>query len=167
MVAEGYDRVHQVYADWPAASHDGLRRRYTDLALELAPGARTALDLGCGTGRHGTARLVERGLEVTGVDISPRSIDAARAEVPDASYVVGDMAGLELVPSSFDIVVAFYSLIHVPRELHGSVLRRIAAWLRPGGVVVATMFGGRGSAGPTTTPGSTPPACTGAVGSPR
>ena len=146
VVADGYDRLHRVYADWTAAGHDGLRHRYIDEALATLEAPRDALDLGCGTGRHATARLVELGLTVTGVDISPRSIDVAREEVPKARFVVGDMATVEFAPSSFDLIVAFYSLIHVPREFHAAVLARIATWLRPGGVAVVTMFGQNGSA---------------------
>src|SRR5204862_5849397 len=36
-------------------------------------------------------------------------------------------------------VVAFYSLIHVPRQEHLPLLRAIAGWLEPGGLLVATM----------------------------
>ena len=44
--------------------------------LELQPGARI-LDLACGKGRH-SIYLNELGYEVTGVDLSPRSIEYAR-----------------------------------------------------------------------------------------
>ena len=36
--------------------------------------------------------------------------------------------------------IAFFSLIHVPREHHGASLRRIASWLRPGGSFVGMSF---------------------------
>lgn len=80
------------------------------------------------------------------VELQARSIDVAREEVPEATFIVDDMATVEFAPSSFDLVVAFYSLIHVPRDLHGTVLSRIATWLRPGGVTVVTMSGQKGSA---------------------
>lgn len=73
LVAEGYDRLYDRYAEWTSAGHDGLRRRYIDRVFQLGltlPAE--ALDLGCGTGRHATAYLVERGLRVTGVDLSPK-----------------------------------------------------------------------------------------------
>ncbi|MEL7156590.1 MAG: class I SAM-dependent methyltransferase, partial [Actinomycetota bacterium] len=45
--------------------------------LDLRPGDRV-LDVGCGPGRHALA-LAEAGMAVTGIDISPRFIDLARA----------------------------------------------------------------------------------------
>jgi SAM-dependent methyltransferase len=52
------------------------------------------------------------------------------------------MASLALPAASFDAVVAFYSIIHVPRQEHPRLLRDIAAWLRPGGLLIATMGAG-------------------------
>jgi SAM-dependent methyltransferase len=144
LVAEGYDRLHLAYARW-GGGHAGLRRRYIDRAIELGlePPAR-ALDLGCGTGQHATAYLVERGFEVTGVDSSRRSIEAARAALPRARFLIGDMTSMVFPRSSFDLVTAFYSIIHVPRSEHAQLLARIAGWLRPGGLLVASLGGGHG-----------------------
>lgn len=85
-----------------------------------------------------TARLAE-GREVTGVDISPGQIERARRNVPTASFVVADMTALEQPDASFDAVVAFYAMTHVPRSELPALLARIRQWLRPGGLLVATM----------------------------
>jgi ubiquinone/menaquinone biosynthesis C-methylase UbiE len=146
LVASGYDRMFRRYATW--SSGDVLRHRYIDLVIEqnlIKPGAR-ALDLGCGTGALATKYLSER-FEVTGVDFSQRSIDAARREVPGARFVVADMATIDFPPRTFELVTAFYSLIHVPRQEHAGVLERIATWLRPGGVLIATMSAKSGGEG--------------------
>ena len=141
LVADGYDVLHGVYAGWEP-SQNGLRWRHIDRVFELGlalPG--TALDLGCGTGRHATAYLVARGLDVTGVDLSPKSVEVARAEVPGARFLVGDMGSVRFPPSSFDLVTAFYSIIHLPMAEHATVLARIATWLRPHGYFVASLGG--------------------------
>lgn len=140
LVAEGYDRLYDTYAAWTTT---GDRHRYIDRSFDLGlrPPA-DALDLGCGTGRHATAYLVERGLAVTGVDLSPKSIEAAEMEVPGARFFVGDMTSIQLPATSFDLVTAFYSIIQVPNHQHAAVLNRIASWLRPGGYLVMTMGGG-------------------------
>ena len=49
------------------------------------------------------------------------------------------MTALDFPPQSFDGVAAFFSLIHIPREEQPPLLARIASWLRPGGLFVATM----------------------------
>lgn len=147
VVADGYDHLHDLYAEWAAENPDDVRHRYIDTVLDLAgPTPRSALDLGCGTGRHATAYLVAKGLQVTGVDLSPKSIEVAAREMPKARFLVGDMASVELPEESFDLVTAFYSLIHVPMAEHGPVLRRVWSWLRPGGYLVVTMGGGRSPA---------------------
>jgi ubiquinone/menaquinone biosynthesis C-methylase UbiE len=146
LVASGYDRMFRRYATW--SSGDVLRHRYIDLVIEqnlIKPGA-SALDLGCGTGALATKYLSER-FDVTGVDISQRSIDAARRDLPGARFVVADMATIDFPPRTFELVTAFYSLIHVPRQEHASVLGRIATWLRPGGVLIATMSAKDGGEG--------------------
>jgi SAM-dependent methyltransferase len=85
-----------------------------------------------------TAALAE-GRRVTGIDISPGQIALARANVPAATFQVGDMTAVDFPPQSFDAVVAFYSLTHVPRDEQAPLLGRIRDWLRPAGVLVATM----------------------------
>ncbi|KAL2256263.1 hypothetical protein VTK26DRAFT_1920 [Humicola hyalothermophila] len=47
------------------------------------------------------------------------------------------MAALSFPPASLDAVVALYSIIHLPREEQAALMGRVAAWLRPGGVVLA------------------------------
>jgi SAM-dependent methyltransferase len=84
---------------------------------------------------------MERGLQVTGLDISAKSIEAATAALPGAQFVVGDMASVEFVTESFDLVTAFYSIIHVPMQEHTALLERIASWMRPGGFLVVSLGG--------------------------
>jgi SAM-dependent methyltransferase len=85
-----------------------------------------------------TAALAD-GRRVTGVDISATQIELARRNVPGATFLQADMTALAFPARSFDAVVAFYSLTHVPRDEQGPLLERIATWLRPGGVFIASM----------------------------
>ncbi len=48
------------------------------------------------------------------------------------------MRYVDLPVGDFDAVVAFYSIIHVPRSDQPALLSRIYAWLRPGGYFVAS-----------------------------
>lgn len=85
-----------------------------------------------------TAALAE-GRTVTGIDISATQIAAARRNVPAATFTQADMTALDFEPASFDAVVAFYSLTHVPRDEGADLLGRIRGWLRPGGLFLASM----------------------------
>ena len=139
IVGDGYTRIAERYFAWCQEVRKEERAKYTSVLLErLAPGA-AVLELGCGAGVPVTARLVER-FSVTGVDLSARQITLARRNVPAATFVHADMTRLELAPASFDAVAAFYSLIHVPRQEHARLLRNAATWLRPGGLLVATLW---------------------------
>jgi trans-aconitate methyltransferase len=59
------------------------------MLLERLPSGADLLDLGCGAGLPTTARLAQR-FTVTGVDISPRQIERARINVPDATFINAD-----------------------------------------------------------------------------
>lgn len=74
------------------------------------PGAKTILNLGCGTGKHDFL-LAELGYELVSVDLSETMIEIAQAENGHSNieYHVGDVRNFEIV-KSFDAVV---SLFHV------------------------------------------------------
>ena len=145
IVADGYDVLGARYARQAVESGAEDRERYTSMLLERLPAGAALLDLGCGAGLPTTARLAER-FDVTGVDISSRQIDRARRNVPNARFVHADMTVVDFPSGSFDGVVAFYSIIHVPRDQHAALLRSIVTWLRPGGLLTAAMTVGGGTA---------------------
>jgi SAM-dependent methyltransferase len=138
IVAEGYDAISDRYLAWSDLRPSPTRLRYLALALELIPAGSDVLELGCGAGIPMTAALAE-GRTVTGIDISATQIAAARRNVPGATFTKADMTALDFEPASFDAVVAFYALTHVPRDEQGDLLARIRRWLRPGGLFLASM----------------------------
>jgi SAM-dependent methyltransferase len=138
VVREGYDRVAERYLEWVETDRSTTRMRYTRMLLDALPTGAEVLDLGCGAGGPTTKALAER-FRVTGVDISARSVDLARENVPNAHFFQADMAELDFESGRFDAVAAFYSIIHVLRDQQGSLFCRIASWLRPGGLLLATM----------------------------
>jgi SAM-dependent methyltransferase len=141
LVAPGYDAIAGQHAEWASHTRTDERERYTAVLLHaLPPGARV-LELGCGVGVPTTQRLAQR-FAVTGVDISAQHIALAQCNVPTATFVQADMAALDFPPAGFDAVAAFYSIIHVPRDEHPGLVHDIATWLRPGGLLVATMGAG-------------------------
>lgn len=96
----------------------------------LPPPGRRTLDLGCGEGR--VARdLAALGHRVTGIDASPSLIAAAREADASRDYVVGDASSLPFADGTFDVVVAYNSLMDFD-DMPGAV-REVARVLGRGG----------------------------------
>jgi SAM-dependent methyltransferase len=136
VVRRGYDAVSVRYDQ-----EYGGDTKYQAWLGELRgriPAGGAVLDLGCGSGLPVARNLNEAGYRVTGVDISDVQIRRARELIPQAEFVHADITAVEFSPDSFAAVVSFFALIHLPLEDQLPVLKRIASWLRPGGLFVAT-----------------------------
>ena len=100
------------------------------------------LDVGCGPGQV-TAYLVERGVDASGVDLSPRMIEHARRLYPHCTFAAASATELELAESSLAGVMGWWSLFNLPRDVLPQVLASFARALMPGGLlIVATHVGG-------------------------
>lgn len=142
-----YDAVAADYAD---AFADELAAKPFDRAL-LDEFAATVdgpvLDLGCGPAGHVTRYLADRGARVAGVDLAPEGVAEARRRHPDLEFRVGDLRAIPADDSSLSGIVAFYSVIHLPRAelpLAFAEMRRVLA---PGGLALVSMHGGTGEIG--------------------
>lgn len=142
IVERGYDAIAARFAVWQAEIADDPRDAWTQRLVALLPARARIVDLGCGGGLASTKALVDRGFEVTGVDISSEQLRLARQNVPGASFIHADFTELELAPRSVDAVTAFYSFNHVPRAGLGAMLERIATWFAPGGLLLAALGAG-------------------------
>lgn len=138
IVADGYDKIAEQHEQWAGKVRIEERAKYTAVLLESLPEGAEILELGCGSGKPTTLELAER-FTVTGVDISTKQVALAQRKVPRASFIHADMTQLDFQDSRFDAVAAFYSLIHVPRQEQVDLMCKITSWLRPGGLLVATM----------------------------
>ena len=98
------------------------------------------LDVGCGPGRHARA-LATRGIEVVGVDISPRFVELAAEGAPaGATFQVGDARALTF-DAEFDAVISLcqggFGLV---RGDDATVLDGMVRAVRPGGRLALTAF---------------------------
>ncbi|MEU0092935.1 class I SAM-dependent methyltransferase [Kribbella sp. NPDC006257] len=137
VVRRGYDALSARYDE----AYDGESKYgdwLTEILARLGDGSQV-LDLGCGSGVPVAATLSGAGHRVTGVDLSGVQVERARERVPAATFVQGDATKLVLPAASFDAVLSFYALIHIPVDEQRELLHRIADWLRPGGLFVATV----------------------------
>ncbi|WP_152363937.1 class I SAM-dependent methyltransferase [Microlunatus speluncae] len=134
----GYDEIAVPYQAWISSVGDDPRLGFLNDVLTRLPDQPVALDLGCGAGLPCTALLAEHG-DTTGVDISAAQVELARHNVPKARFLKSSMRTLAFPAESFDLVTAFYSIPHLPRTDHAELFQRIAGWLRPGGILLATL----------------------------
>lgn len=130
-----------------AASGDDLdgEARFIDA---MAPRRARILDAGCGTGRVG-GRLATLEHEVVGVDIDEQLIAAARADHPAATWLVRDLADLDLagegITEPFDVIVSAGNVMTFLDPLtRRVVLHRLAAHLAPNARLVVGFGAERG-----------------------
>ncbi len=135
-VESGYDQMAEQYLATKDPEDPLALAALEDLASLLQQEA-TVLDLGCGAGVPVTRWLADRGFTVTGVDFSARQLELARQHASTATFIRADMTELDFGPETFDAVVAFSSIIHVPREDQPALLESIHRWLGPGGPFLA------------------------------
>jgi SAM-dependent methyltransferase len=144
-IRASYDQVARAYAgrgmdDLAAKPFD--RDILTGFARRVGPGGRV-LDLGCGPGRV-TRFLHGQGLNVTGIDLSPEMIEAARALNPDLSFAVASMFALPFPDGAINGLVAMYSIIHIPRSDQPALFRELRRVLAPSGwLLLAYHLGGQ------------------------
>ena len=142
IVASGYDRITEAYlrlVESMGGSH--VREKYLQVLEERVAAGGRVLELGCGAGTPMTRALSAR-FRTLGIEISSKQLALARENAPLASLLRGDMVRLPFRDGAFDAVAAFYSMTHVPRVEHVSLLSEIARVLQPDGCAVLTMGSG-------------------------
>lgn len=146
-----YDRVAPKYADtfFEELSRKPFDRvlldRYAGLVRALESGGLSGpiWDLGCGPGQVGRY-LADRGLDVTGLDLSDEMVAIARRLNPTMRFVQGTMLALPVADGTLAGIVAFYSIIHLARGEAVRALREFSRALRPGGLLLLAFHGGEG-----------------------
>ncbi|MGW1600486.1 class I SAM-dependent DNA methyltransferase [Streptomyces eurythermus] len=149
VVRESYDRVADNYARMVVTTGVGDIRRHPwlkasiDAFADTVSGLGPVLDVGCGPGTV-TAYLAGRGLDVTGVDLSPRMIDNARRLHPHCRFGVASATDLDLAEASLGGVLGWWSLFNLPRDVLPQVLALFARALKPGGHFITGTHTGEG-----------------------
>lgn len=134
--AELFDLSYSGLKDYPDES-----RRLRALVEERRPGARTWLDVACGTGRH-LELLRDAGYEVQGLDLDEELLVGARQRLgEDVPLHLGDMTSFEL-NERFDIVTCLFRAIGevTTWERTQAAIERMAAHLNPGGMLIIEPF---------------------------
>jgi ubiquinone/menaquinone biosynthesis C-methylase UbiE len=124
-----YDALYE------SKDYAGASEKLRHLLQLQNPGAKTLLDVGCGTGKH-LERLREY-YAVEGLDLSPEMLEIARSRCPDVVFTEGNMISFDL-GRTFDVVVCLFNAIAYVKTVENldRVIVCMARHLQPGGVLV-------------------------------
>jgi len=120
MVMKGYNTIANDYY-----THRDLNKFNSELDefTNLVPKGGKVLDVGCGAGIPTAKYLVNKGLKLTGIDISETMLKMARKNVPDAEFIQKDMTQLDFDDNTFDGIISVYALFHVPKQEHKKICK--------------------------------------------
>jgi SAM-dependent methyltransferase len=134
-LAEAGGRSHSYDQRWEELAAAGRNvHGEADMVESLQPGS--VLDAGCGTGRV-AIELARRGIDVAGADVDATMLEKARAKAPELTWILADLATLDL-GRTFDVVVmAGNVMIFLAPGTEATVVTAAARHLAPGGALVA------------------------------
>jgi ubiquinone/menaquinone biosynthesis C-methylase UbiE len=139
VVRRGYDEIADRYLATRATGGD--LELLPELAGRLSSGD-AVLDAGCGAGVPVTTQLVDADLEVVGIDLSSAQVRLAGSHNPGAHIAQADLVALPFGDRSFEGLVSYYAVIHVPRSEHRAVFDEFRRVLVTGGVALLCLGAG-------------------------
>lgn len=138
---------NRIASEWHKThKHDDWWIVGTDAFASFLQSGDLVLDVGCAGGVK-SHYLMDNDLRVVGIDFSDRMIEIAKREVPKGEFHVLDMRKVDTLDTLFDGIFMQASLLHIPRNEAGSVIRSMSGVLNKGGylyVAVKDKKPGRG-----------------------
>jgi len=120
-----------------ARTGSSMELPYLERAASLAPPPGKVLDVGCGSGEPIARFFVDRGYQVTGIDMVEEMLEICRARFPAMTWQRGDMRAMNL-HELFDIVVAWDSFFHLGRDEQRAMFATFRRHTAPGGALLFT-----------------------------
>jgi ubiquinone/menaquinone biosynthesis C-methylase UbiE len=134
-----YDAAAKEYADAFLCEHE-KKPKDREMLLrfsQLIGDRRPVWDLGCGPGQT-SKYLKNLGVEISGLDLSEKMLEQARAFHHGITFRKGNILELEFENDSIAGAVAFYAMVHFTEEQAGLAFREIFRVLQPGGIFLFT-----------------------------
>jgi SAM-dependent methyltransferase len=146
LVRDAYDKVAESWGAERALQDDAREKQWLERFFAAVPPFGRVLDLGCGGGQI-LGQILARGFSAVGVDISQAQLDLAKKACPQGQLIHGDMATMSFAPHSFNGVVGYDSIWHLPHEEYAGLYKQIRRWVTLGGVFLFTAGESPGPAG--------------------
>lgn len=107
------------------------------LSVQDIVAGKRVLDVASGAG-YGTALLAERAARACGTDIDSETVAFAKNhyKAPNLEYCQGSLVALPFPAGSFDAVVSFETIEHIPGDLHQKFMDEVLRVLSPDGFLV-------------------------------
>ncbi|MDD5529432.1 MAG: class I SAM-dependent methyltransferase [bacterium] len=138
IVEEGYEKGDYAgtfrISDKPNEMEEGFLKKL----IKLLPKNPHILDFGCGIGVPFDKYLDDHGCKVTGIDISQKHINEAKKNVHNAKFIKGDFSKTDF-QETFDAIISFYAIFHIPREEHKELFLNMADLLKKEGKILITL----------------------------
>jgi SAM-dependent methyltransferase len=138
-VRDGYDKIASTYSSARRDDSEDVKTLHRLVGL-LSPGA-LVLDAGCGSG-YPIGRSLIKDFQVIGLDFSKQQLLLARKNIHGAALACGDITKLPFRDSTFDAIISYYSIIHIPRSEHREVLLNFHRLLKEGGLALLCLGAG-------------------------
>ena len=140
---QSYDQVAEEYSARISGEleHKPFDRTQLDRFAADVRDSGPACDIGCGPD-HVARYLHARGVHVLGIDLSQGMVEQARQLHPGIEFRQGNMLSLDIDDGALAGIVAFYSLVHIPREEIMLALREFNRVLLPGGLLLLAFHQG-------------------------
>jgi len=139
-----YNRAAQRYHD---LFHNEINekeydRNLLDRFLKYFSRDSLVCDAGCGSTGHIGRYLFDRGINVTGIDISEECIRIARHNNPDMNFACADITSMPFKDGSLDGIIAYYSIINTPRVYVSRIFTEFRRVLKDGGYLLTAVKAG-------------------------
>ena len=144
MTRQAYNLAAQKYHDlfYNEMNEKEYDRKLLDSFASRFKNNSVICDAGCGPSGHIGRYLLDKGLKVTGVDISEKCVELARLNNPDMKFECADISNLPFDNNSFNGLISYYSIINTPKIYVNRIFTEFRRVLKPEGYLLVAVKAG-------------------------